>query len=506
MLESIVTDPLKLNGAIRTLLAYSLIQREANNQMLYVHQLVQTVLKDRMSQQEQQTWAERVIRAVNTAFPEVQAKESWQQSARILPHALVCLSLQEQWNMTFSEAVHLLSQTGNALWARGQYQQAEACYKRVLNLQKTLLGSVHPDIVLSLTLLANVYGDQGNYQQADILYQQALDLYEQMGRKTHLDAARVLNAWAECYRERAASSSDPMLYEQADALYQRALDLLRQIKDASPIPLVATVTNRTGMQIAHGHLEEAESQLLEAIPIFEQHLGFHHLYTGVIIGNLGALYCALHRFDEAESFLGRARAMLQEIGENKHPRAAQILSNLGDLYIMQGKYEHAEPLYKEAIEIYESAGAATHPYVELFLRNYAISLWRMKRFTEAYTSLTRAESLLIAREGVRICDEQIGEPLTAKQEQGAAFLISCCEFKDQARAQLMDLWGVYEDWIKRHDRPMLLHSSRELVPFLKARQCTRKRSNEDRWWQGIAIRHEYYEISLGLEQSDTLCF
>ncbi|HCJ36623.1 MAG TPA: hypothetical protein DHV65_20310, partial [Ktedonobacter sp.] len=100
--------------------------------MLYVHQLVQTVLKDRMSQQEQQTWAERVIRAVNTAFPEVQAKESWQQSARILPHALVCLSLQEQWNMTFSEAVHLLSQTGNALWARGQYQQAEACYKRVL--------------------------------------------------------------------------------------------------------------------------------------------------------------------------------------------------------------------------------------------------------------------------------------------------------------------------------------------------------------------------------------
>jgi len=53
---------------------------------------------------------------------------------------------------------------------------------------------------------------------------------------------------------------------------------------------------------------------------------------------------------------------------------------------------------------------------------------------------------------------------------------------------------------------MLLHSSRELVPFLKARQCTRKRSNEDRWWQGIAIRHEYYEISLGLEQSDTLCF
>src|SRR2546423_6847376 len=107
-----------------------------------------------------------------------------------------------------------------------------------MNLKKTLLGPVHPDVALSLTLLANAYADQGNYQQADILYQQALDLYEQLGRKTYLDAARVLNAWAECYRERAASSSDPMLYERADGLYQRALDLLRQIKDAPLIPLV----------------------------------------------------------------------------------------------------------------------------------------------------------------------------------------------------------------------------------------------------------------------------
>lgn len=506
MLESIVSDPIKLNAALRTLLAYSLIQREAKSQLLYVHQLVQIVLKDMMSTQEQQMWAERAVCAVNTAFPEINAKEGWQQSTRILPHALVCLTLQEQWSMTFSEAVHLLSQTGNALWVRGQYQQAEAVQKRALKLQKTLFGPVHPDIARSLTFLANVYADQGNYKQVDLLYQQALDLYERMGRKTQVDAARLLNAWAESYRERAGSSSDATLYELADTLYQRALDLLRQVEDAPPLAFVATVTNRTGMQIASGHVEAAESQLLEAIPILEQLLGCQHLYTGVIIGNLGALYCALHRLDEAESFLGRARAIFQEVGENKHPRAAQILSNLADLYTAQGKYEQAEPLYKEAIEIYESAGAATHPHVELFLRSYAILLWRMKRLAEAHASLTHAESLLMAREGACISGEQLGKAVTAKQEQGAAFLLSCCEFQDQARAPLVDLWGVYEDWRKRHDRPMLLHSPRELVPFLTARQCTPKRSNEERWWQGIALRQEYYELSLKQEQCDTLRF
>jgi hypothetical protein len=107
---------------------------------------------------------------------------------------------------------------------------------------------------------------------------------------------------------------------------------------------------------------------------------------------------------------------------------------------------------------------------------------------------------------VRINDEQLEKPLPATQEQGAAFLLACCEFGDQAKVHLMDLWGVYEDRRKRHDRPVLLHSPRELVPFLKARHCSRNRSNEERWWEGIALRQEYYEISLGREQSDTVRF
>ena len=506
VLDPVVTDPFQLNASLRTLLAYSLIQREARSQLLYVHQLVQAVLTDMLSTQEQQGWAERTVRAVNAAFPEIQAKDGWQRGTRLLPHALICLSWQEHWNMTFSEAVHLLSQTGNALWIRGQYKQAQEVHKRVLNLRKALLGPVHPDIARSLTYLANASADQGNYQEADLLYQQALDLYEQMGKETDLDAASVLNAWAECYRERAESSPDPKLYERADALYQRALDLLRQVDDAPPLALVATITNRTGVQIARGYLEEAEAQLLQAIPIFEQQLGVDHLYKAVLIGNLGVLYCIQHRFDEAESLLGRARAIFQELGEHRHPRAAQVLCNLADLYITRGKYEQAEPLYQEAIAIYEAAGAATHPHMELFLRNYAMVLWRLRCCAEAHTALTRAESLLITREGVYINNEQPGKPLTATQEQVATFLLACCEFGDQAKAHLMDLWGVYEDWSKRHDRPMLLHSPRELIPFLIARHCDKNRTNEERWWQGIALRKEYFEISLRREPSDTVHF
>lgn len=506
VLAPVVTDPFQMNASLRALLAYSLIQREARSQLLYIHQIVQAVLIDRLSLQEQQSWAEKAVRVVNAAFPEVLEKDGWQRGTRLLPHALVCLSWQERWEMHFAEAVHLLSQTGNALWVRGQYQQAQVVHKRVLSLRKSLLGSVHPDIARSLTYLANASADQGNYREADLLYQQALELYEQIGGETRLDAASVLNAWAECYRERAEGSADPRLYERADALYQRAIDLLKQIDDAPTLALVATISNRTGMQIARGYPEEAEAQLLEAIPIFEQYLGSRHLFTAVLIGNLGVLYCTLHRFDEAESLLCRARSIFQELGEQHHPRAAQVLCNLADLYMIQEKFELAEALYREAIVIYEAAGAATHPHMELFLRNHAIALWRLKCYTKAQTALTRAEALLIAREGESISNGQLEKPLTATQEQVATFFLACCEFGDQAKGHQLDLWGVYEDWSKRHNKPLQLHSPEELTPFLIASKCSRNHSDDEFCWLGIALRKEYYEISLRREQSDAVSF
>ena len=47
--ESLATDPLQFHAAIRALLAYSLLQRDATTHTLTVHRLVQAVLKDRKS-------------------------------------------------------------------------------------------------------------------------------------------------------------------------------------------------------------------------------------------------------------------------------------------------------------------------------------------------------------------------------------------------------------------------------------------------------------------------
>src|SRR6266568_8765209 len=71
VLRAPVADPFRLNEALEVLGRYSLVQRDGSTHMLRIHRLVQIVLRESMDQQTQHTWAERTVRAVNAAFPEV---------------------------------------------------------------------------------------------------------------------------------------------------------------------------------------------------------------------------------------------------------------------------------------------------------------------------------------------------------------------------------------------------------------------------------------------------
>ncbi len=62
--------------------------------------MMQEILKDEMDEATQQMWAERAVRAVDLALPSV-------EEHIIQAHVRHCISLIEQWNMTFPEAEHI---------------------------------------------------------------------------------------------------------------------------------------------------------------------------------------------------------------------------------------------------------------------------------------------------------------------------------------------------------------------------------------------------------------
>jgi tetratricopeptide (TPR) repeat protein len=190
--------------------------------MLTIHLLVQTVLKDKMRKFRQRSWARRAVLAINRAFPYVEV-ETWQRCQRLIPQAIVCMTLIDQWDMSFPEAARLLNDAGQYLHQHAQFTEAEPLFERALAIrEKKLLGAY--DMATSLNDLAELYRSMGKYEEAEPLFERALAISEKLGAE-HPGTATSLNNLAQLYESMGK-------YEEAEPLYQRALAIREKVLGA----------------------------------------------------------------------------------------------------------------------------------------------------------------------------------------------------------------------------------------------------------------------------------
>lgn len=137
------SDPSLLDEAIAVLGTYSLVHRDPMTKTLSLHRLVQAVVQDGLSAQEQKQWIERVVTSINDLFPEV-THEMWNQCEWLVPHALQAVKHTVSWEQADEALATLLFKTGRYLSKRAQEQEAEPLLKRALHLREQALGPHHP--------------------------------------------------------------------------------------------------------------------------------------------------------------------------------------------------------------------------------------------------------------------------------------------------------------------------------------------------------------------------
>src|SRR5712692_5306626 len=321
VLQPVVREEFDFNEAIGELHKYSLIKRDPEKKILVIHRLVQAIIWDDMDSETQRQWAERTVRIVSRVFPEVEFA-TWDACQQYLPHGQICVTLFDQWQMEFLEAVRLLHRMGEYLQARAQYAEGEPIYQKALALHERLLGPDHPEIAQTLSGLASLYYEQGEYEQAEPLYQRALAICEQAQGTRHVEVANILNELALLYNAQGK-------YEQTEPLYRRALH------------------------------------------IFEQALGQEHPHVATSLNGLALLYRDQGKYEQAEPLYQRALDIREQALGQEHPDVATTLNGLAQLYRDQGKYAQAEPLYRRALDIREQALGQEHPNVAIVLNNLA---------------------------------------------------------------------------------------------------------------------------------------
>src|SRR5579875_3001437 len=405
--EALAADPQIFEDALKTLLAYSLLQRDPAARTLTIHRLVQVVLRERLSEEVQRAWIRRIIDALNNLFPVDEATQGdyWQAGKRLLSHALMALAFSQQWEQDEVQSLSLRCHVAMFLCKRAQYAEAEAHFVSCVRVGEALLGSQHLLVAEALYGQAEACREQGKYAEAEPLFLRSLHIQEQNAGVEHPLIVQLLTNLSLLYWQQGK-------HEQAESLYQRALQMLEHAQGPEHPHVASLLTNLGVLCKERRNYEQAEALYQRALNIRERVLSPDHPLVAYPLHGLADIAKKQGNYEQAETFYQRALSVREQALGPEHPLVAQLLINLAELYKERGSYEQAASLYQRALEIFERALGPRHPDVAESFHSLAHFYQLQQRNEEALSFYQRA---------LTIREEMLGPAHPKTQETRAAY-------------------------------------------------------------------------------------
>src|SRR6266516_1736392 len=428
-LGSVASDPLKVDKIIELLLRYSLLRRTSEVKSLSIHRLVQAVLKDGMDRDTQSLWAERAIRAVNRAFPDVEL-QTWEVCHRCLPHVQMSASYIEEYTLAFPEAARLFNEAASYLVAHERYQQAEQILLKALAVRQQILDADHPDTARTLNDLGSLYQDQGKYEEAEPLLQEALAIRQRLLGGEHPDVAQTLYNLASLYRAQGT-------YVKAEPFYLQAL-YIRETTLGFDHSLVArSYYGLAKLYHSQEKYQQSEKLCKQALYIQEQRLGGDHPMIASTLNMLAKIYQGQNKLDQAKEMNVRALRIRESTSGTDHPQVAIIIDDLVEIYHAEGRYREAESLIARSLSIHEQALGSEHPYMAYSLSNRAENFFLQGDYVQAESYYKKA---------LAIREQHLGfnHPRTASTYCNLARLYSALERYEEAESLYRKALSIHE--------------------------------------------------------------
>lgn len=358
-----LSDPFALDDVLATLQRFSLIHRCADSTTLTMPTIIQLVLREELTEDEQREWASQAVRFINAVFPKVRF-ETWKECERYVSQALRCASLLHDFQLSLKEGGWLLERLGFYSYQRGLYTQAETYLVQALHLQEEHHERDVIDIARTLNSLGLLAQRRALYQNAEVFYQRALTLRERALGSSHPETAESLHNLAAWYERHGQ-------LDQAAQFYTRALAADEQHGEARPLDMAQTWNNLGVLYDRQGQLDQAERAYQRALVIYgtmpSQHPNVSYTLTG-----LGVLAEKRRDYQRAIQLYQQALEIREKAFGEDHSETAHSYNRLARIIRLQGDYQQAEVLYQRALAIGEKTLGPTHPDVALFLNNLGL--------------------------------------------------------------------------------------------------------------------------------------
>ena len=202
--------------------------------------------------------------------------ERYEESQRL--YISVLKAAEKRFGRKSNQVASCLNALGILTKKLGRYDAAIKYYKAAVKLMVFLTGShKHAQIAEFLTNLADVYRKKSEYGQAEALYRRALEIFDQTVGSEHIECADVYNSLG-LVAKKVGRKRVPILfcfsysfkqyarYDEAADLYDRALSIARKtFKDKPHYKIGIYGFNRGDIERKRGNYAAALEMYNEAL-------------------------------------------------------------------------------------------------------------------------------------------------------------------------------------------------------------------------------------------------
>ena len=401
-LREVVGSPAVFYDTLSVLERFSLIKRSYDG--IVIHRLVQTVIRDDMTESELRRLWKATLRLCYVAFPKSNT-QSRTLARRFQDQVTILLSTPASENS--NELGEVLGEIGTFLRDDGKYNEAEAYHlksvqvfssvltkndpvlltalhklegvyrisgkfqeavrlgEKTLKARTIVLGEAHPDTLSSLAGLAWIYHNQGRLGDAQRLQEQCLTLNIQVLGERHPQTLRGLNTLGSIYHSQG-------YLDHAQKLHEQCLDFRIQVLGEKHPETLVSMHNLAWTYQTRGRLVDAEKLQERCLDIMIQVRGEKHPDTFYSMNCLAQIYKLRGRLVDAQRLQEKCSDFrIQLLGE-KHPASLAAMSNLAQIYQIRGRLDDAQKLQERCLELKVQVQGEKHPNMLKGLSNLAL--------------------------------------------------------------------------------------------------------------------------------------
>ncbi|MBP5889809.1 FxSxx-COOH system tetratricopeptide repeat protein [Streptomyces scabiei] len=399
-----LSDPLLMSRLYGEVVRNGLAQVDQRTDTLTLHRLIQRVLRDQLSPEEQVAMRDRAQAVLGQANPkDPDESDNWRRYATLLPH-LWPTRAQESDNLPVRQWI---CDTVRYLWRSGDADTANSTAERVLDSWLPRFGEDDAHVLRLRTELGNALRDQGRLPEA---YDVTRDVHERAARVLGPDHPYTLGAAMSLgsdlrsvgrYADAMASDRETLrrtrrllgdghartlaaagnlavsefLFGDRQAARETNREILKQRREIFGPDQRATLNSATNYARdlrAAGALHEALKLLQDTLKRSRRALGPDHLITFRASLGVAVLHRRLGEYEEAYRLTSDTlQQATKQLGADHHDTLAIATNLSADLYD-RGESVRGRELAKDTLDHYERRFGPDHVFTLTCANNLAV--------------------------------------------------------------------------------------------------------------------------------------